>query len=302
MHSIKVAAQKSGLTPHVIRIWEKRYSAVTPGRTGTNRRLYSEEEIERLTLLRAVTHQGHSISNIAGLPIEKLRGLAGESLKVPAKETRKRGSAEDAVQAGIDAIRKLDSVDLEVILSRGAVAFGQHGLLQKVISPLAQKIGDSWREGIITAAHEHFASAVIHNWLIRNSRPYTLNGTSPTLVVATPAGQLHELGAVMVAAAANDMGWRVIYLGTSLPALEIAGAAIHNKARAVALSIVFPGDDPDLPHELETLRKHLAENCPIIVGGRAAGSYAGVLKKINATSTTELRELYQLLEGMRVPA
>ena len=60
---------------------------------------------------------------------------------------------------------------------------------------------------------------------------------------------------MLVAAAANEMGWRVAYLGTSLPSAEIAGAAIQNNARAVALSIVFPGDDPNLPKELEGLRK-----------------------------------------------
>ena len=77
-HSIKFAARKSGLTPHVIRVWEKRYDAVSPNRTDTNRRLYSEAEIERLTLLKTATHGGHSIGNIARLPIEKLKALVGD--------------------------------------------------------------------------------------------------------------------------------------------------------------------------------------------------------------------------------
>jgi methylmalonyl-CoA mutase cobalamin-binding subunit len=105
----------------------------------------------------------------------------------------------------------------------------------------------------------------------------------------------------MAAAAANDMGWRVIYLGTSLPALEIAGAAIQHKARAVALSIVFPGDDPNLPSEMESLRKHLPEEMKIIVGGRAAESYAAVFAQISAVQTTGLKDFYRILEEMRMP-
>jgi methylmalonyl-CoA mutase cobalamin-binding subunit len=105
----------------------------------------------------------------------------------------------------------------------------------------------------------------------------------------------------MVAAAANDMGWRVVYLGTSLPAIEIAGAARQHQARAVALSIVFPGDDPSLPWELEQLRKHLPVETKIIVGGRAAESYTVTLEKIGAAQTQELKELYKILEEMRVP-
>src|SRR6188508_411743 len=96
-HSIKFAARKSGLTPHVIRIWEKRYDAVSPDRTDTNRRLYSEAEIERLTLLRAATHAGHSIGNIARLPVEKLRELVGEIPAAPLAAPPKKQSATSAV-------------------------------------------------------------------------------------------------------------------------------------------------------------------------------------------------------------
>src|SRR6187551_1036823 len=74
--AIKAVARRTGLTAHVIRIWEKRYGAVKPERTGTNRRLYSEEQIERLSLLREVTRSGHSIGPVAKLPLEKLRKLA----------------------------------------------------------------------------------------------------------------------------------------------------------------------------------------------------------------------------------
>ena len=77
--SIKVVARRTGLSAHVIRIWEKRYGAMEPERTGTNRRLYSDEQIERLSLLREITQNGHSIGHVAKLPTDKLRELARES-------------------------------------------------------------------------------------------------------------------------------------------------------------------------------------------------------------------------------
>lgn len=302
-HSIKIAARKSGLTAHVIRVWERRYNAVSPDRTDTNRRRYSDREIERLTLLRTLSHAGHTIGSIAKLPVEKLRELAAEASPPPTPTLKPSGlAATEAIGAAIVAIEKLNSTELEEILGRTAVVFGQHGLLEKVIAPLAQKVGELWREGSITAAHEHFASAVVRNFLFQASKPYATNSAAPVLVVGTPAGQLHELGAVMVAAAANDLGWRVIYLGTSLPAVEIAGAAIQNKARAVAMSIVFPDDDPNLAQELQSLRKHLPPAIKIIAGGRAAESYAATLETLGAIRTRELSELYRILEQLRVPA
>ena len=74
---IKIVAQRTGLSVHAIRVWEKRYQIVTPFRTETNRRLYSEEDIERLRLLNLATKSGYSISSVADLDHKALRDLLG---------------------------------------------------------------------------------------------------------------------------------------------------------------------------------------------------------------------------------
>ncbi len=298
-HSIQSVSRRTGLSTHVIRVWEKRYGAVKPNRTATNRRLYSEAEIERLLLLRLATEAGHSIGNIAALETDKLKAMASlaEGLSVPGR-TRSQPSV-SFVDACIDATKRLDAVAFEDALRRAALALGQHGLLEQVVAPVAQAIGELWRDGTITAAHEHFASAAIRVFLGHASRPFALPGNAPLLLVATPAGQLHELGAVMVAAAATDLGWRVTYLGTSLPAVEIAGSAIQNKARAVALSIVYPVDDEHLPAELDKLRRYLPPEIKIIVGGRASHAYDEALKGIGALRSKDLKEFYVHLDSLR---
>jgi len=299
-HSIKVAAKRCGLSTHVIRVWEKRYDAVSPNRTDTNRRLYSEEEIERLGLLRMATVAGHSIGNIARLPTEKLRDLVS-SFAAQERKLQAPPSATTAIAMAVERVREMDSPGLELLLGKAAAAHGQHGMLESVIAPLATQVGELWLRGDITAAHEHFASAVIRNFLVRSSRPFALQGNTPTIVVTTPAGQLHELGAVMVAAAANDLGWRVVYLGTSLPAAEIAGAANQHQARAVALSIVFPADDASLPAELAVLREQLPPDTCVIAGGRAAGSYRTALHELRIQEAKDLSELYPILESLQTP-
>jgi MerR family transcriptional regulator, light-induced transcriptional regulator len=299
LYGIRVVAQRTGLTPYVIRIWEKRYEAVTPSRTPTKRRLYSSEEVERLQLLHLATQAGHSIGTIARLPNEALSTLSAEMPKpipaYPATAPRMK----DLLEECIVAVRTMDSAALDSALSQAAAQHGQHGLLQHLAAPLAAKVGELWREGTITAAHEHFASAVIRSFLVRNSRPFAVSGDMPVILVATPSGQLHELGAVMVAAAANDVGWRVIYLGSSLPAADIAAAAAQNQVRAVALSLVYPEDDPNLPGELETLRKYPPGDAKIVVGGRAAASYEEVLERIGAIRMDSLSDFYHQLDALR---
>jgi MerR family transcriptional regulator, light-induced transcriptional regulator len=301
-HSIKVAARKTGLSPHVIRVWERRYDAVSPDRTDSNRRLYSEAEIERLQMLRNATLAGHSISHIAKLPIEQLRQLSADVVPAtPPSATNSTPPTAFLVEATA-AIRTHDTAKLESVLAEATLRLGFHGLLEQMVAPFATHVGELWAEGKLTAAHEHYASAVIRNFLIRNSQPFAPAKNAPTLVVATPAGQLHELGAVMVAAAANNLGWRVVYLGTALPALEIAGAALSNQARAVALSIIFPADDPNLPGELQTLRRHLPATVALIVGGRSADGYAETLRETGAHHAHNLTEFSGLLEQLRKAA
>jgi len=304
-HAIKIVVRRTGLTAHVIRIWEKRYGAVAPQRTGTNRRLYSEAQIERLGLLREVTQAGHSIGQVAKLPTEKLRKLAAEAA----------GSNRPAARAGhqppvtlsfldeaVAAVKALDAPRLEAALKHAEIALGGQGLLQRVVAPLAQTIGELWRDGSITAAHEHFASAVIRIFLGHATKPFAAGDSVPVIVVATPTGQIHELGALLVGAAATNLGWQVTYLGASLPAAEIAGAARQNCARVVALSLVYPEDDPRLEGELTKLRKLLPGEVALLVGGRAMPAYRDALEQIGATPITDLAHLCSTLDLLRKPA
>jgi DNA-binding transcriptional MerR regulator/methylmalonyl-CoA mutase cobalamin-binding subunit len=304
-HPIKSVARRTGLSAHVIRIWEKRYGAVKPERTDTNRRLYSQEQIERLTLLRELTQTGQSISHVAKLPTPKLRQLAFELVGSNSHAVRPLARVPPAgsfLEASLAAIQALDSLALEEELKRAATALGAQGLLQRVVAPLAQTIGDSWRDGTLTAAHEHFASAALRVFLGHTTKPFGGTGHAPVLVVATPAGQVHELGALIVGAIAANLGWHVTYLGASLPAAEIAGAAKQNRAQAVALSLVYPEDDPGLAGELTRLREFLPVEVPLLVGGRAMPVYRKLLQKISAVPLENLADLGSALDDLRKPA
>ena len=302
---IKVVAQRTGLSAHVIRIWEKRYGAVEPERTETNRRLYSDQQIERLSLLRDITQNGHSIGHVAKLPTEKLRELSKDSHGTNGRAPRAL-TASPAAPTFLDecvaAVQSLDARALEETLKRAATELGAQGLLQRVVAPLVQTLGDLWREGTITAAHEHFASGVIRIFLGQAAKPFAGTDSAPVLVVTTPAGQIHELGALLVGAAAANLGWHVTYLGASLPAAEIAGAVRQNRARAVALSLVYPEDDQRLDGELTRLRESLPPEVTLLVGGRATPAYHDVLEKIGATQIADLTDLCATLDNLRKPA
>jgi len=310
-HSIRAVAKMTRLTQHVIRSWERRYRAVSPVRTPSKRRLYSDEEVERLILLRRLTQAGQSIGFVAQLPTDRLRELA-ESAGPEAVSSSGAGpsseaspaegeSAADLVDRCMKAVKALDAGALEDTLRRAELALGAQGMLQRVVAPLAQSLGGAWRDGSITAAHEHFSSALLRTWLGRAARAYAIGALDPVLVVATPVGQMHELGAMLIAAAAANLGWRVIYLGAGLPAAEIAGAARQHAARAVALSLVYPEDDARVADELRALREALPASVKIIIGGRAMASYREAGLAIGALLTEEVSHLGEVLDEVRRP-
>jgi methylmalonyl-CoA mutase cobalamin-binding subunit len=163
-------------------------------------------------------------------------------------------------------------------------------------------LGDFWREGRITAAHEHFATGHIRAFLAQLAKPFGGNAGAPALVVATPAGQLHELGALLVGALAANLGWAVTGLGASLPAAEIAGAARQKRARAVALSLVYPEDDPRLLGELTLLRDSLPPETALLAGGRAMPAYREGLARLGVILIEDLEDLGKALDRLRRPA
>ncbi|MFT5468433.1 MAG: DNA-binding transcriptional MerR regulator [Verrucomicrobiales bacterium] len=75
---INTVARLSGVSQHTIRAWEKRYRVVTPERTDTQRRIYSREDVHRLTLLKSLVDNGHTIGSLAAFDTGKLEALLQE--------------------------------------------------------------------------------------------------------------------------------------------------------------------------------------------------------------------------------
>jgi MerR family transcriptional regulator, light-induced transcriptional regulator len=308
-HPIQVVARRTGLSPDVIRVWERRYGAVRPARSGANRRLYGEEELERLQLLARATRSGRHIGQIATLDTARLRAVVesdarAEGLGSPVSVLRPTAPANAGPSArrlladALTAVCAMDGAALERVLGRAALALPRSALLEGVVGPLLQRIGELWREGELRVAHEHLASAVVRNCLAQLMRAAGAGG-GPVLVAATPAGQLHEFGALLAALEAEAAGFEIAYLGPNLPVEEIAAAAAALRARAVALSLVYPSDDPRLGPDLGRLRRLLGPEVALLAGGSAAPAYADGLTKAGGEVISSLRDLRARLHTLR---
>ena len=302
-YPVRLVALRTGLTPHVLRAWERRYQVVTPTRSDGGQRLYSQLDIERLSRLRRLTEQGHAIGHLATLDLDELTRLAEEGTKeaVPAPgpdATVLRpsgGSAADVAAAALTAAGRLDAVELQAILERAAVTLGVPEFLEGVVAPVLAEIGRGWRARSVSVAQEHLATAVFRRvlgWLLG---VYEIDGPAPRLVVATPPGQVHELGALMVAVSAAAEGWAVTYLGPDLPVADLVSASAQIDARAVALSVVYVPDHLGVAAALSETRAGLPARVPLLLGGAAASAVGLARESAGVVVIDSLPELRAML-------
>jgi DNA-binding transcriptional MerR regulator/methylmalonyl-CoA mutase cobalamin-binding subunit len=314
---VRLAAVRTGLTPHVLRAWERRYGAVSPARTEGGQRLYSDLDIERLRLLRRLTDRGHAIGRIASLPIAELARLDEETGgaregAVPSDEEGSRAheaeqtraqSVRESIAAVLRATRRLDPVELQAVLEQAAVTLGVPVFIDEVVAPALVRVGHGWAEGSVTVAQEHMATAVFRRVLGWLFQVYGARGTAPRLVVATPPTQVHEFGALMVAISAAADGWAVTYLGPDLPVADLVSAVGQTGARAVAVSAVYVPEVADLLAALRELRAALPERVPLLVGGAASAEIAAEAEAAGVrviASLPELRAMLRLLAAEEV--
>jgi DNA-binding transcriptional MerR regulator len=291
---IRVVARRTGLKPDLVRAWERKYGAVVPARSDANRRAYSEAEIERLRLLRRVTELGHPIRIVARLPDDELIAL----LRPPDSDPGDRTA--DIVSA-LDAVLEFDEEGLRSQLDRAEAGMGRVPYMERFLTPLLRAIGDSRARGTMQPAHEHLATKEVRDQLSRMIAG-PASETSPRLVVATLSGQLHDLGTLMVSVAASELGWNVSCPGSSLAPEEISAAVSATKALAVAISLVYPEEDPRVVVAIDLLRRYLPSRTALLLGGRAVPAYRARIRSSGTYFGESLTELTNLLDTIRSQA
>jgi methanogenic corrinoid protein MtbC1 len=292
-YPVRVVINRTGLTGDVLRAWERRYGAVKPDRSAGKQRLYSENDIARLTLLRRATAAGHSIAEVA-----RLEDAALESLLEPSTSGVPAATIDAAIAAAMNATERLDAKGIEMVLKRAALVVGATALIDGLISRFLQIVGDRWHAGSLNPAHEHLASSAVQRVLIWAMEAFAPTASAPTLVVATPSGERHEIGAMLVAAAAMEEGWRVIYLGASVPAADLVDAAQQVSARAIALSAIYQAD-VDVLDPVHAVARSLPRGTTLFVGGPAAAASTEALTVVGIRVVPDVPSFRRALRALR---
>jgi hypothetical protein len=214
--------------------------------------------VARLRLLAAAVESGQ--------PIRELAALSDEELA--ARVARARPREPDRTAELFALLARMDTGALEQRLGMHLSALGARAFLEHVALPLAREVGARWERGELSVAEEHAATATLRAVLAGALRSRSPAGAG-ALVLATAAGERHELGLLAVALCAQERGVRVVYLGCDLPAEEIARAARRARAQVVGLGLVCL-EPAEAARAARELARALPEGVELWLGGAGA--------------------------------
>jgi methanogenic corrinoid protein MtbC1 len=259
--SIGDLCTETGLSPDVIRVWERRYGFPVPVRLPSGHRRYREEDLRRLRLVAEAVAEGHRPSVAVRADEAVLRRMM-----VREGSARHAGLLEPIFQA----VAALDSPGIRSRLEAARKDRGLRDFLQDIVAPLLDRVGLAWADGSLGVHHEHLLTEVLED-LLRQMR-LDLPALPPrgSVLLATLPGERHRLGLLMVALLYAASGARVELLGTDLPVASIAHAARSLNVDRVAVSLSIQSSGEPTRRLLMDLQERLPRGCRLIIGGQGA--------------------------------
>jgi methanogenic corrinoid protein MtbC1 len=265
-YPIRAVAKLTGISVDTLRAWERRYGVVNPERDERGR-VYSEADVERLTLLRRAVERGHAIGRVAPIGVEELRALVGRPITSAAARP---ASAVVSIEALFGAVEQFDLEALRRELTRLAVVLTPRQLALDVALPLMRAVGEAWHEGRLTIGQEHLVTAEVRSLVGALARLREPAAGAPRVLIATVEGEPHELGALVAALLATGAGAAPFYFGPGLPPRELVAASRRLRPRAVVLSMSGADERARVTEAVLELARTLPAGTTCWVGGAGA--------------------------------
>lgn len=244
MYRIGELARRTGVSPDLLRAWERRYGLIEPVRTAGGFRVYSEADEQRVRAMQAQLARGVAAAEAARL-------------------ARASGSAPPE-EGLLDVLLAFDEPGAQRILDRLLAALTPEAVVRDTILPLLRELGVRWEAGAVSVAQEHFATGILRGRMLGLARGWG-GGAGPLAVLACPPGERHDAGLLAFGLALRGQGWRIVYLGADTPFETLAAEAERLRAALVVLALVAG-------ERRQGELKALARRVPLALGGAAANA------------------------------
>ena len=263
---IAAAAQEMGLAKDTLRVWERRYGFPQPMRSPGGERLYPQEQVTKLRLVKRLLDAGHRPSKILGQSIDVLQHLA-----------KSAGVGRDASEAELDhliALLRASAYDeFRFGVLKWATRDGLRRFVLDVAAPLSARFGNASAAGTLKSYHEHLFRETIQSTLRMLMDPLSEavrgRGVRPRVLLTTLSSERHGLSTLMAEAMFTlaecececlRLSWR-----TSLH--HVVDAVAAHQIDIVALPFTATRAPQSIVNGLTELRKRLPPHVGVWVEG-----------------------------------
>ena len=246
-------SRRTGVSPELLRAWERRYDLLHPIRSPGGLRLYSADDLERVRVMSRHIADGVAAREAAGLAARAAVGAepagsgAGEH----------QAAAFDARRAVANLGRAIEAFDepaAQAIIDELLSVATLDAVLADVVVPFLREVGERWQRGELAVAHEHFASNLLRGRLLGLGRGWG-SGSGRRALLACPAGERHDLGLISFGLALRTRGWRIDFLGSDTPTESLVRAAHALDPALLVLSATTPALLTPVLYELAGLAR-----------------------------------------------
>jgi len=244
-------ARRTGVSPELLRAWERRYGLLQPIRSEGGFRLYAAEDGERVARMQQGLEEGLSAAESARRALASARPV--------------EGLLDDARARFLSAVPTYDETTVHAVLDEALTAFSLETVLRELILPALREVGEKWECGELEIAHEHFVTNLVRERLLALSRHWG-RGAGPLAILACAPGERHDIGLIAFGLALRSHGWRILFLGANTPVATLAEAAVAMKPRLVVVSSM----DGELLESVGTDLRRLGRSAPLVLSGTGA--------------------------------
>lgn len=233
LYNIQAVASATGVPAITLRSWERRYGVPVPRRDEKGYRLYSERDIAVARWLKERVQRGVGISRAVNM----LRVLERGDLSPTLSQTFDFGSL---LARLLDAVSRLDEAQVRQVIGEALIVASVEDVALGLLQPALYRIGDLWAAGQVSVTSEHVASNVIRAQLAHLLRLSPAPLRAERILVGSAPGELHDIGALMLALVLRRRGFEVLYAGASVESESLRHDVETILPAAVCLSAAAP--------------------------------------------------------------
>jgi len=270
-YKIKDLENLTGIKSHTIRIWEKRYRILSPDRTDTKIRTYSDSELTHLLTVSMLNRNGIKISKIAKLSQEDMNKLLWD-IKVN-KET------EYSMDKLLLSLVSLDEELFKETLANLLETEGLEKTFTDHIIPFLDRIGIMWLIGSVNPAQEHFMSNLIRQKIISEIDKQEIPvSREKSVLMYLPEHEWHEMSLLFYHFLLRSKGVPTFYLGQSLPYESLVECIEKLKPNYILSSWLTAVDEKLVVGYFKKLKSDYP-NLDVFAGGPQIKANSTALKK-----------------------